>query len=192
VVVVPALLPFHPALAADITIWASWSTLVGWWATCLPDSTWADDGWLLRLRPWERDGLTYGRLGIRRWKGRLPDLGPVFGGRRKQLPADRDPDGWRVLAGETRRAEWAHWMILLALPIEAVIRSGVVLVPMTAYALVANVPCIATQRYNRARLGVLVEGRRRRSAGPSTAEPARLPVPAHLGVDVDPRRRPRR
>ncbi len=159
---VPALLSFHAALALDVAIWAVWSTAVGWWATRRPDAAFDRDGWVTRLRPWERDGRTYARLGIRRWKGRLPDLGSVFGGRRKQLPSQRDPGDWRVLAAETRRAEWVHWVILAALPVEALVRSGVVLVPMAVYALAANLPCIAAQRYNRGRLAVLMEARRRR------------------------------
>lgn len=163
---VPSLLSFHHALEADTVIWVVWSTTVGWWATRQPDEVFDRDGPLTRLRPWERDGRAYARIGIRRWKGRLPDLGAIFGGRRKKLPAHRDPEEWRTLALETRRAEYVHWLILLALPAEAVLRSGVILVPMTIYALVANLPCIAAQRYNRGRLGVLISSRRRRAALP--------------------------
>jgi glycosyl-4,4'-diaponeurosporenoate acyltransferase len=164
---VPALLSFHAALTTDVLIWALWSTLVGWWATHLPDEAFDRDGRVTRLRPWEREGRTYARVGVRRWKGHLPDLGGLVGGRRKRLPSGRDPDEWRVLAVETRRAECAHWVILLALPVEALIRSGVVLVPMTAYALVANVPCIVAQRYNRGRLEALLAARRRRRTATS-------------------------
>jgi glycosyl-4,4'-diaponeurosporenoate acyltransferase len=153
---VPALLSFHAALTTDVLIWALWSTLVGWWATHLPDEAFDRDGRVTRLR-----------VGVRRWKGHLPDLGGLVGGRRKRLPSGRDPDEWRVLAVETRRAECAHWVILLALPVEALIRSGVVLVPMTAYALVANVPCIVAQRSNRGRLEALLAARRRRRTATS-------------------------
>jgi glycosyl-4,4'-diaponeurosporenoate acyltransferase len=159
---VPALLSFSAALRVDIAIWATWSLAVGWWVSRRPDDAMVDDGWLTRLRPWERQGRSYARLGVRRWKGHLPDLGVLFGGRPKQLVPGRDPSQWRVLAAETRRAERAHWLILLALPVEAVIRSGVVLAPMAAYAVIANGPCIAAQRHNRGRLGALIEARGRR------------------------------
>lgn len=161
-----ATVPFYAALGADIAIWPAWSAAVGWWASRLPDGTVDQDGWLTRLRPWERDGLVYARLGTRRWKGRLPDLGTVFGGRRKALSSPRDPEGWRVLAGETRRAERVHWLILLALPAEAAIRGGVILVPMAAYAVVANAPCIVAQRYNRGRLLSLAARRSARAVPP--------------------------
>jgi glycosyl-4,4'-diaponeurosporenoate acyltransferase len=155
---------FYPALIADIAIWSAWSVAVGWWASRLSDDVIAGDGWLTRLRPWERRGQAYGRFGIRRWKSWLPDLGVIFGGRPKSLPHPRDPAEWRVLAGETRRAERVHWLILAALPVEALIRGGTLLLLMTTYAVVANVPCIITQRYNRGRLLALCERRAGRSA----------------------------
>jgi len=159
-----AVLPFYPALAVDVAIWPLWSAALGIWASRLPDGAVDTDGWLTRLRPWERQGLAYSRLGVRRWKGRLPDLGSVFGGRPKRLGLRLDPGEWRALAAETRRAERVHWLILLALPVEAVVRSGVVLVPMVTYAVVANLPCIVAQRYNRGRLLALDARRSARRA----------------------------
>lgn len=165
-----ALLGFYPALALDATLWAAWSVAAGGWAARLPDSAVGSDGPLTRLRGWERDGLVYARFGIRRWKGRLPDLGGVFGGRRKHPGERRDPAAWSEMAAETRRAERAHWLILLALPAEAVLRGGVILAPMAAYAAVANLPCIAAQRYNRGRLLALAERRQRRQAAAGRTE----------------------
>jgi glycosyl-4,4'-diaponeurosporenoate acyltransferase len=163
-------LGFWPALAVDSAVWPLWSVAVGCWAAQRPDAVVERDGWLTRLRPWERDGLVYARLGIRRWKGWLPDLGGVFGGRPKRLEARRDPEAWATLAAETRRAERAHWLILLALPAEALLRSGVVLAPMAVYAVAANAPCIAAQRHNRGRLLALQRRRAARREG-------RPPVP---------------
>jgi glycosyl-4,4'-diaponeurosporenoate acyltransferase len=159
-----ALLGFYPALAADAGIWAAWSFAVGCWAARLPDSAVGRDGPVTRLRDWERDGLVYARFGIRRWKGRLPDFGGVLGGERKRLTDRRDPKAWSKMAAETRRGERTHWLILLALPVEAALRGGIILAPMCAYAAVANLPCIAAQRYNRGRLLALVARRRRREA----------------------------
>ncbi len=160
-----ALLGFWPALAVDSAIWPAWSVAVGCWAARQSDEAVGADGWITQLRPWERDGRVWARTGIRRWKASLPDLGPAFGGRRKELVDRRDPASWHEMAGETRRAERAHWLILLALPLDACLRSGVVLVPMVAYAVVANGPCILVQRYNRGRLGALAARRRRLRGG---------------------------
>jgi glycosyl-4,4'-diaponeurosporenoate acyltransferase len=161
----PALLGFWGALGADVAIWVVWSVAVGWRAARWSDASVNRDGPVTRLRGWERGGLAYARIGIRRWKGRLPDFGPAFGGRRKELDSKRDPASWRQMAGETRRAERVHWLILLALPAEALVRAGMVLVPMTAFAAIANLPCIAVQRHNRGRLHALAEHRRGRGAG---------------------------
>lgn len=150
---------FWPALFVDSGIWVVWSVAVGWWEARRPWEDFSADGWLTRLRPWERDGNVYAHLGVRRWKGRLPDLGPLWGGSRKRLERPRDPGEWGRMAGETRRAETVHWLILCALPVEACIGLGWVLAPMTAFAVVANVPCIVAQRHNRGRLQAL--GRRR-------------------------------
>jgi hypothetical protein len=67
------------------------------------------------------------------------------------------------MAAETRRAERVHWLILLAFPVEAALHDGVILIPMAAYAVVANLPCIAAQRYNRGRLAALTEQRAART-----------------------------
>lgn len=162
--------PWWQALALDSLIWALWSVLVGWWAARLPPSALAADGWLTRLRPFEHQGRLYGRLGIRRWKSKIPDAGRFAGGRPKELAAPLSLAAWLDLAAETGRAERAHWLIPLAFPVEALLHGGVVLAPMAAYALVANAPCIATQRYNRGRLLALVQRRARRerqAAGPA-------------------------
>jgi glycosyl-4,4'-diaponeurosporenoate acyltransferase len=148
-----------------LVIWVTWSTAVSVWAVHWPDAALRHDGWLTHLRPWERDGLVYGALGVRRWKGRLPDLGTLLGGRKKHLEHRRDPAAWEELAAETRRAERAHWLILLAFPMMLFVRGGVILVPMAAYGLAANGPCIAAQRYNRGRLKVLLRRRRLYQAG---------------------------
>ncbi|MDA8062126.1 MAG: hypothetical protein M0T80_06790 [Actinomycetota bacterium] len=157
-----ALLGFYPALAVDAATWAGWSIAAAVGTSRLPDSSLRRDGPVTRLRAWERGGLVYARLGIRRWKGHLPDLGAIFGGRRKRLEDRRDPQAWSDMAAETRRAERTHWLILLALPVEAAVRGGVILAPMTLYAAASNLPCIAAQRYNRGRLLALAERRRRR------------------------------
>jgi hypothetical protein len=56
-------------------------------------------------------------------------------------------------------------LMLLVLPVEAVVRSGIVLVPMVGAGLIANGPCIITQRYNRARLESFLSRTGRRRVG---------------------------
>ncbi len=140
----------------DAGVWASWSILVGWRGAHWSRQRTAADGWLTRLRPFEKGGDVYRRLGIRRWKRYLPDAGGFAGGQRKRPGRSRDPDVWARLADETRRAERVHWLTLVVLPVLLVFNRGTLALAMVAYAVVANGPCIAVQRYNRARLAELL------------------------------------
>ncbi len=152
-------------MIADAATWLVWSAVVGLVAARWSAERVARDGPLTRLRGFERGGRCYRWLGIRRWKPWLPDAGGFGGGRRKRLERRLDPASWTVLAGETRRAERVHWLIVIALPVTLVWSHGILAAAMVVYALVANGPCIAAQRYNRLRLLTLGERARRRRPG---------------------------
>jgi glycosyl-4,4'-diaponeurosporenoate acyltransferase len=142
-------------MIVDALVWAGWSALVGALGARWSDERVGRDGPLTTVRAFESGGELYRRLGIRRWKRWLPDAGGFAGGRPKRLEGRLDPAGWTALAVETRRAERVHWLILLALPVIALWTRGVLLGAMVAYAMLANAPCIAAQRYNRLRLAAL-------------------------------------
>jgi glycosyl-4,4'-diaponeurosporenoate acyltransferase len=55
-------------------------------------------------------------------------------------------------AVETRRAELTHWLILAASPWFFLWNPWWLGLAMVGYGIIANVPCLAIQRYNRARL----------------------------------------
>ncbi|MDQ6948731.1 MAG: hypothetical protein M3256_21360 [Actinomycetota bacterium] len=148
-------LPVVIAVGLDAMLWAVWSVV-----TAVVGARWSmsrvgRDGPLTTLRSIEAGGRLYRRLGIRHWKRWLPDAGRFVGGRPKSLDRRLDPNGWTALAAETRRAERVHWLSALALPVTALWSHGVLLGAMVAYAVVANGPCIAAQRYNRLRLVAL-------------------------------------
>jgi glycosyl-4,4'-diaponeurosporenoate acyltransferase len=147
--------PFRTALICDIALCCLWSGVVAGWSVRAPLSA-APAGRLTRLRPWEQDGRIYARLGVGRWKRHLPDVGPRLGGEAKRLGGRRGRADLERFVALTRRAETAHWLMLLVLPVDGVIRSGWVLVPMVGAGLIANGPCIVVQRYNRARLETLL------------------------------------
>ena len=142
-----------PVVLADSVVRAGWSFVVGYTAHRLPLRAVEQERWLTRIRPWERDGRTWERLGIRRWKDRLPEAGDLFGGgvSKRALPG-RHPDELARFAAETRRAELVHWTIPLVLPVFVLWNPPVLLAAMAAYAVVANSPCIAVQRFDRARI----------------------------------------
>jgi glycosyl-4,4'-diaponeurosporenoate acyltransferase len=138
----------------DAGVWASWSALCGYVAHRLSPARLGRDTWLFRLRRFETGGRVYERrLRIKRWKDRLPDAGAMFrGGVSKRQLAARDRDHLERFAAETRRAELAHWLILAAAPWFFLWNPWWLGLAMVGYGVVANVPCIAIQRYNRARL----------------------------------------
>jgi glycosyl-4,4'-diaponeurosporenoate acyltransferase len=147
--------------ALDAGVWAGWSALAGYFAHRLPVDRLTRDGRLSRLRrrP-ERVARRYERLlRIKRWKSLLPEAGDLFKGgfsKRRMLRHDRAYLGRFVV--ETRRAELTHWLIMAATPFFFLWNPWWLGVAMVVYAVVANVPCLLTQRYNRARLVRILAG----------------------------------
>jgi glycosyl-4,4'-diaponeurosporenoate acyltransferase len=102
------------------------------------------------VRPGER--AAYERVGVRRWKDAVPELGAVFGGRSKRALPSFGLDGLRAFAVETRRAELVHVVVPAAIVVFPLWNPWWLTAVMTAYAAIANVPCLVIQRYNRARI----------------------------------------
>nr|WP_249420529.1 hypothetical protein [Rhabdothermincola salaria] len=109
------------------------------------------DTWLTRIRPFEDDGGLYVRLGIKRWKDRTPELGGLFAGGVSKRSSGGRPQLARF-AAETRRAEYTHWLVMAAGPFFALWNPWYLALVMVAYGVVANLPCLVIQRYNRARI----------------------------------------
>lgn len=164
VVVVPSWV----ALLLNVALWAGSQVAAGYAAHRRPIDRLQHDGPLLRLRRFEAGGRWYERrLGIRRWKDRLPEAGAFFaGGMTKRTLPGRADGGIERFVVETRRAELAHWWSFLGLPL-CVLWNGVPgVVLMCTYGLVVNLPLIAIQRYNRGRAERVLAVRARRSALP--------------------------
>jgi glycosyl-4,4'-diaponeurosporenoate acyltransferase len=156
-------------VAVDVVAWALISTAAGYLSHRVPARWLARDRVPFRLLPFERNGRWYERTWrIKRWKDRLPEAGALFrGGFSKRAVEARDPAHLERFVIETRRAELTHWLILAAGPFFFVWNPWWLGVAMVGYAVVANVPCLAIQRYNRARLE-----RTLRRAGRSPTRPA--------------------
>jgi glycosyl-4,4'-diaponeurosporenoate acyltransferase len=150
-------LSWRTVLLANVAFWPAWTLAAGYAAARTPAAHFARDDVLTRRRPVERGGAWYvEQFAIQQWKDRLPEAGAMFGDFAKR-DVTRDVGDLERFVTETRRAEHAHWgmaagafLTILwnpwwAFPINASVGS------------LANLPCIAVQRYNRARLVRLLE-----------------------------------
>jgi len=166
----------HALLALfDAACWAAWSTICGYVAHRLPPAVLdrpprSSSERVARFERWLR---------IKDWKDALPEAGSLFrGGISKRHLEAHDRAYLERFAIETRRAEVTHWSILALGPVFFFWNPWWLAVVMLAYAVVANVPCIVVQRYNRARLGALLarrEPRRGSSSTPGHEEPITEP-----------------
>jgi glycosyl-4,4'-diaponeurosporenoate acyltransferase len=152
------------AVLVDVAVWGAVHAGTGYAAHRRGVPSLRHDGWLLRTRGWEGDGRTYERLGIRRWKDRLPEAGALFTGgvSKRQLPGGRAHlEGFAV---ETRRAELAHWWAMAAAPAFVLWNQALPAVLLVTYGVAVNLPFIAIQRYNRLRVSRVLAARSRRVA----------------------------
>lgn len=116
-------------------------------------------GWLFRGRRWERGGRFYEKwFVIKAWKGMLPDGAALFkqGFRKKTIRGHGAVYLNRFLI-ETCRSEVVHWIVLGCSLVFFFWNSWRVGMVMVAYGVVANLPCILVQRYNRLRLTVALK-----------------------------------
>lgn len=147
------------ALLIDVTAWTALGFGIGYAGHRLPLDTLARDNWLTRIRRWERDGKIYRRLRITRWKSALPEAGAFFrGGMSKRTLPGHHRDDLNRFAAETRRAELVHWGLLGSSPAFLLWNPPVLDVAMVCYGIAANLPFIAIQRFNRARITRILSG----------------------------------
>jgi glycosyl-4,4'-diaponeurosporenoate acyltransferase len=146
--------------AANLVGWPVIHLAIGYVALRVPPHNFALDTWLTALRPWEQDGhLSRDWVAIRKWKSLLPDGAPWLGGFAKKKLRERNAAYLAQFLIETRRAEVAHWCMLSCLPIFFIWNPPWARWVMAVYALVANLPCILAQRYNRLVLNRIARAR---------------------------------
>ncbi len=145
------------AIGVDIVAVSLWSVGVSMVGTRLPHDRFSADGVLTRLRPWELDGRVYERMGVKRWKDRLPDAGVLLGGSPKARLPSRDPSRLVTFAAETRRAELVHWAAAAIVVVLPLWNPAPIAASATLLWIGVNLPCVIVQRYNRARLARVLE-----------------------------------
>lgn len=95
---------------------------------------------------------------IRRWKKLLPDGSSVVkSAYNKTNLKGSDLDSLRKFIIETKRAELTHWLLILPSILFFIWNPPWAGFWMVVYAMIANVPFILAQRYNRPRLERLLQ-----------------------------------
>ena len=142
------------ALLIDFLVWLIVHVAVSVSVTRMATDSFDPESWLYRQRRWEMSGRAYEKvLKIKSWKHRLPDGAAVSkSGFRKKRLQNSDPTYIRTFILETCRAELTHWLILAFAPFFLLWSDWRIGLAMIVYAVVANVPCIVSQRFNRIRL----------------------------------------
>lgn len=142
-------------VALDILAWLLIHLGVAWTMARRPAAAFDPDAGWFRIRRFEDGGRFYERyLRIKSWKPRLPDGASLLGrhGFPKRRLESRSRAYLRRFAVETCRAEWTHCCLPLFAPLFWLWNRPAVGWLMLAYILAENLPLIAAQRYNRARL----------------------------------------
>jgi glycosyl-4,4'-diaponeurosporenoate acyltransferase len=154
-------LPTAWLVAINVVAWLVIHLGVAWLGTKIPVRPFHPDRWPYRDWAWEGNGTVYEQgFRIKAWKDRLPDGAALFaGGFRKANLRATSPEYLERFVKETCRGEAVHWIVLLASLLFFLWNPWWAGLIMVAYALVANVPCILVQRYNRIRLKRLCRGR---------------------------------
>jgi glycosyl-4,4'-diaponeurosporenoate acyltransferase len=158
-------MPQALTIVVDAVAWGAFHAGTGYAAHRLSETRLRRDGWLLRQRSWESGGRCYRRwLRIERWKDRVPEAGALFDGgvSKRQLPGT-DPAGLEIFVRETRRAELGHWWALCCGPLFVLWNPPLASAILITYGVLANLPFILIQRYNRFRTQSLLGRLARRS-----------------------------
>ena len=127
---------------------------IGYLSQRIPDRVLDHSLWLFRTRLWERHGAIYEEIfRVRKWKSLIPSGGTVFrGGFSLKRLVSHDQEYLRKWVLESCRAEVTHWICLPTVLLFFLWNPLLGDILNTIYVVVANVPCIIVQRYNRPRL----------------------------------------
>jgi len=145
-------------LVLNFGLWPIIHFTAGYVASRRPRSSFNPQTLLYRLRKIEAGGKIYEYLGVRTWKKWMPDAGDFFkpGFPKKKLKA-RNREHLEAFYLETCRAEFTHWLTMAGALMFLLWNEWWAELIMIGYAVLANVPCIIVQRYNRGRLSRLLK-----------------------------------
>lgn len=131
----------------------------------IPDKYFAEDKYIYRAKKWENEGEFYIKyLKIKKWKKFLPDGAKIFRmGFLKKNIASKKSEYFKKFIIESRRAEFTHWLAMPPAILFFLWNNFYAGLFMILYAVLANLPCIVAQRYNRPRFENLLNKEKRRN-----------------------------
>ncbi|MDD2534066.1 MAG: hypothetical protein PHC86_05150 [Eubacteriales bacterium] len=143
----------------DFLAWLLIHLGFAWLTLHMPNQWFATDNALFRIRNWERDGRLWDEIfHLKKWKEHLPDGAGFFKhGYAKKRLVSVDARNLDRFVLEARRAELTHWLAILPAPLFFLWNPPWAGWFMILYALVANLPFILLQRYNRPRFSRLIK-----------------------------------
>lgn len=147
-------------VAAASAAWVGISVAVGVLGTYLPVRLLERDTVLTRIRRIEHRGRIYRRVGVHRWKRRLPEVNGLGPGQRPSKATLGGRAGIPALLRETRRAEYVHVAVAAAGPSFLLWLPRWLGMVMVLAGIAFNAPFVLIQRYNRARLLAVSASRR--------------------------------
>lgn len=133
----------------------------------LPDKVFNPRSFFYRSHPFEKDGQIYEDIfRVKSWKQLLPDGGGLWKkrGYKKRHLQDFSEENLERFLIEACRGEMTHWLSILSFWIFGFFLPASSTWAMLIYALIANLPCIIAQRYNRPRILKLLERRHSRQS----------------------------
>lgn len=120
----------------------------------IPDSWYAKDRKIFRLKPFEKSGEFYERVfHIKAWKKYLPD-GGVY---KKRHLSDFTKQNLTQYIIESKRAELSHILGFIPFVFFVLFTPWYVWIIVFFYDILVNVPCYMAQRYNRPRVENLLK-----------------------------------
>ncbi|MFL2100202.1 glycosyl-4,4'-diaponeurosporenoate acyltransferase [Desemzia sp. FAM 23989] len=152
-------LPNTWTILIDVIAWYIFHLSISWAARNISNEFfWKKQEWF-RIRKWEKSGAIWQkRFRVRSWKPYLPDGTKITKkGFDKTHLKHFDQASLQHFVIETRRGEFAHWMMIPPAFLFFLWNPPWAGWIMVAYAFVANLPFIIVQRYNRPRLERLIQ-----------------------------------
>lgn len=152
-------LPVVWIVILDFVAWFFFHMVISLLCMKIPDSWYACTQRGFESQKWEKNGALWQNLfGIRNWKKFLPDGSAIVkDAYNKTHLHSINPDSLKKFILETKRAELTHWGLILPSFLFFIWNPPWAGFLMIIYALIANIPFILTQRYNRPRLERLLE-----------------------------------